>query len=646
MLPTDSTPLWHELTGDARASAVKSTCDELDRTEGARRRRMQRNIELYEGLALSGLSPSAYFDAREMSSEDWDYLRVNVARGLVHTAVAKIAGKQKPKTQVVVNDGDWTVKRKAKKMERFAEAHMMARQGNCSDAWEQGLEAERDCCVTDLGALAYEADLENRRIDIYRTLPWQLMAGPLDAQNGDPQTLFRVRPYDVFKLAVKFPKHKDAIMSAQDLTSEPGAADFYGSMRDASRFVLVREAWRLPVSKDKPGAHAIVAGGVDLTGGDEEWTAGFFPFEFFVWEKRIQGLYGASIVDNVYHLVHELNAAVQRMADQERHAGGLIIDVEDGTYQDEALLGNLAKSLVKRRAGKPPASITVPSAISASSVNWWQLLKGQCFEIPGVSQMSATGQKDPGVEAAVAMRTIENIATERFAPQWQAYERRMSVGSFRQIIARGREIATEVPDYAVKWNGNGFLQELKLKDFDLEDDKYQTQPYAVSGLVNTPADRLSLAGELLDRQIISPDAYARVIQAKDVDAEIGRTNTWTQLIEKYIESWLDATRETEASGKFRYRPPMRFMPLADIIVQVGRAFAFAEMEGTDDYNLQFFIRFMGDCDREIQKIKAQEAALQAAAKASAPIPMPMGVDPAMAGAPPPPEMPPPGGMLQ
>lgn len=639
---------WYNLRGAECASAVRGICDQWERDQSQRRIRMRRNIELFEGMRLSGLSPSSWFSNVELSSADWDFLRVNIARGLVHTAVAKIAGKQKPKTQFAVNDGDWSVKRKAKKMERFVEANMLAPQGNASDAYELGLEAERDCCVADLGVMKYEANVERKCVDITRRLPWAIMVDPLDAQAGQPQTIVEVYPYDRFKLAAKHPKHAEAILAAPDITGESGASDFYASSTESGTHVLVREAIRLPFAKDKPGRRAVIVGTADLA--DEDWELDFFPYEFFIWEKRITGLYGASIVDNVYHLVGELNAAIQRMSDAERYGSNQYVSAEEGTVRKEQLEGNIAKMLVEHQKGSPPPQFITPNAISSSTVQWWNLLKGQCFEIPGISQMGATGQKDPGVDAAVAMRTIENIATERFAPQWQSYERRMSVGGARKIVACGRVVAAAAKEkkekYVVKYKRGGYLQDLELSDFDLDDADYQIQPYAVSGLTNTPADRLSLATELLDRQIISQDGYLRVIQAKDIDSELERTNTWSQLIEKYIESWLDATREAEASGEFLYRPPIKFMPLADVIVQVGRAYAFAEMEGAPDYNLGFFIRFMGDCDREIQKMQAQQAQLQAQAKgvAPAPVPDPSALPPPNMAVPP--EALPPGGVLQ
>lgn len=625
--------LWWQRHGPDCASAVNTTCAALERTQSQRRSRARRNIELYEGRRLAGLNPVAYFDANsELASEDYDRLRINLARALVNTAVAKIAGKQKPKCQFVVQDGDWATKRKAKKLERFVEAHMQARQGNHHDAWSVGIQAFRDCCVTDLGAVKFEANHVDKHIDVRRVFPWELMVDPQEARYGEPQNLFHSFLYDRFKLVERFPEHEAAILSAPDPGADPEGSSWFGSGHDTSRMVRVREAWRLPISGEKPGRHAIVAGAVDLTNG-EEWARKFFPFEFFVWEQWMMGLFGTSIVDNVYALVDEINAATQRMSDAERLGSNMVIDCEEGTYEDEHLLSNKAVTLLKRKVGKPPVVFKTPNPISQSSVGWWRLLEEQSYKIPGISQMAASGQKDQGVDAAVAMRTIENIATERFAVPWQMYERVMAIGASRQIIACTQELAEEDKSFAVKWPGTSFLQDIKWKDVQLEEDQYVARPAAVSGLVNTPGDIKQLASELWHEGIIGKESYLRVIQYNDVDAEMGTATSWGRLIEKYIESWLDATPEKEKSGEFLYQPPIKFAPLADMIVQVGRAYADAQINGAPDYNLGLFIRFMGQCDAQIQAIAAQQAQLQAQANAP-PVQPPTGPAPGSALPPP------------
>lgn len=599
---------------------------------------------MYEGRPLASLAPDAYFTRDELVHDDYEALRVNLARMLVNAAHAKIAGKQKPKTQFVVNDGDWSTKRKAKKLERLVEAHMLQRQGPSSDAWEECLKAQLYACVADLGAVKTTANVADRRLDIRAVPGWQLLVDPVDACDGQPLSLFHIYPADKVKLAAQFPEFKDEITAAPDLSAEGNWASVFGRTSDVSRVCLVREAWRLQIAEGSPGRHAIIVGGVDLAKG-EKWTRDFFPFEFYVWEQWLQGIYGTSIVDNVYHLTNEVNAGMQRMSDAERYGSNQMVFVERNSVDVAKLDGNIAKTIIEYTPAQNPPVIQTPNAIAQSTVNWHQILVGLGHDVSGVSEMAATGERQPGVDSGAAMRTLAQIGTERFSVQWQAYERRTAVGQARQIIACVRELIEEIPEYAVKLPGKEFLTELKASDVMIDEDMYVIQPYPVSGTWNTPPDRLATGAELYDRQIISATSYAKIQQTKDVDGELAGTGTWGSLLDKYIESWLDATKESEERGAngdpkaFRYRPPIKWMPLADYIVQAGRAYAEAEMSGCPDYNLQFFIRFMGDCDREIQKIEAQKAAAaQAAAPPPAPLPAP-GIAAAAPAMPPvPPEM--------
>src|SRR6185503_16216122 len=109
---------------------VIATVDSYSSEQDQRRQRALRNLRMYEARPLGELNPRSYYNADAYTTEDGDIYRVNLARALVSTAVAKIAGKQRPKAAFCATEADWSVKRKAKKKERFVEAAMLARQGN------------------------------------------------------------------------------------------------------------------------------------------------------------------------------------------------------------------------------------------------------------------------------------------------------------------------------------------------------------------------------------------------------------------------------------------------------------------------------------------------------------------------------------
>ena len=600
----------------------------------ARRKRILRNLQLYEGRAIASLSPKAYYTDTVWSTDDYHTYRVNLARALVGTAVAKVACKQRPKAQFCVTDGDWTVKRKAKKKERFVEAMMLSRQGLNADAYQIGTRAFADCCYADIGVLKYTPDYQARRVTIERVLPWEFLVDANEARNGNPQNFFHVYGADRFKLAARFPKYRDKIMTAEPVPDNYIGGGVSTSTHKDGRLVRVDEGWRMAIDDDTPGVHCLAVGGCDLTGG-EEWCRQFPPFEFMVWEPWVIGIYGTSLVDIAAPIVEELNASFERWARAEKLGSNVIIDAEEGQYDEAKIASNETFAIAYRKPGTPPVQFHVPETMGAASQNWMQVLKALGYEIPGVSQQASSGNKQQDVTAAVAMRTIENLASERFSLQWQQFERVMSVGSARQILACVKDIAEDGKDVTVYFAAGGTLEELSMKElgeFDFPDEAIQV--YAVSGMVNTPADRLDLAERLFEMQVISQDAFLRIIQAKDIDSELERTNQQSALIEKYIESWLDATPEEQQSGKFRYRGPIKWMAKEEAILQVGRAYLKAEMDGCPDFNLKFFINYMEQLDELIQREEAQKAQLAGAAKGSnvaAQQVAPMAAGPAPAG---------------
>ncbi len=613
-MASDATLWWQETDEKSRAAAVVATVDAIERDQGERRASALRNLSIYEGRRLEGLFPSAYYTSAEMTGDECEKRRLRLARSLVNTAFAKVAGKQKPKAQFMTTDADWSTKRRAKRMERVCEAVWSQRQGNCRDGWEVARLAFRDCEIGDMGVLKFWTDLQERKIVIDRVLWWELLVDPQEARYGMPLNWFHVYAYDRYKLISRFPWARDAIMAAPGINEETTGANAYGFGNEIARMVKVREAWRLALSKDEPGIHSIIVGEVDLAKG-EDYTRTFPPFETMSWEPWVMGLGGASLVDNVADIDDELNAGTERRSTAERLCSNGVTFYRENSVDARDLADNRIGISIAVKQGQEMPVYHAPEAVSQGSVQWVQQLQQWGSDMSGVSSHAATGTTDKGVTAGIAMRTQENIASERFAIPWQTFENMVAIGGARQIIACMRELAEDDPDFSVKWPGASVLKEVKWSEADLEDDQYHVQVAAVSGLVNTPADRLQLASELYDRGILSQDAFMRVIQAKDIDSELERTNTQYQLVDRYIEDWLEATPEAEDNGTFRYRPPIKWMQLPESIVQVGRAYLNAELDNAPEYNLEFFLRWMDEADAKIQQLEEQRRAVEQAQQA-------------------------------
>jgi hypothetical protein len=633
-VPMPGAPLWHTLDKETeRCEAVIRTCDALELMHRERRYRALENIQLYEGKRLAGLYPSAYLKSTAYEDDQYESLRLNEARSIVNTAIAKVAGKQRPRAQFCCSEANWSLRRRAKKLEKFIEAVMLQRQGGLTDAFSVALLMFRDLCVTDSGWLKVWADPVLKRVSIQRVLPWEVLVDPDEARYGEPQNLFHVYGYDRYLLAEQFPERRKEIMEAKGLEEDDdNGGILYGDESHIGRMVKVRECWRLPPGPGRAGRHSIViassgtSAGIDLTvrkdnkKGDE-WTRQFFPLIGSTWEPQLMGIYGTSLVENVSGLCDELNAAIQRRAEAEQLGSNLIIFAEEGAVDKEALEDNRPCIVVTKKPGSPDPTFRVPDVVSQGSVQWASALQRWVHEASGVSQQDSAAVRQPGVDSGIAIREIRDIGSERFAIQWQNYEKLLAVDLPRLIIAAMRELAEATTDDVIlKWPGGEYFQDLAWSKVSLEESQYHLQVYSVSGLVNTPADRLALATELVDRNFMSKEVYLRVIQAKDIDAELGKTNSASQWVEKCIEQWMDATEEDLNDGTFRYRgPPPRWLGpqvLTDCVLQAGLAYLDADMGNCPQWNLQWFERFMKETDRVVQEFMNIEAERSAVGKGS------------------------------
>lgn len=625
--------------------------------------RARRNLSLFEGRNLNALHPISYLtdvDNPVTTAPTREEIIANVARSVASTAHSEICSKQQPKASFAVNDSDWATKRKAKRAERCVEAVNMSRQDGYHDAWELYADCMLDAISgCDQGVAkfwaSYSADGKKGRIRISRCLPWEVAFSVDELKHGNPQNCFHTYGYDRHALAALFPDYEDEIIHAPSYSADANTSnDNITTFQDeAGRQVKVREAWRLPIDDEHPGAHAMVVGDVDLLGGDEDWNRPFFPFLFFHWEKQRVGGYSTSLIDVIYNIAQELNLSLDRWSQAERlMSNGLGFFIE-GTVEPDFLAKNDVGLWipVKPTPENPnPAlpSWNPPNTVGEASIRWQENTKQLTYEIAGVTQGTAQGATEPGVTAAVAMRQLSNKAAARLGNPFKHYERNVAVGATRQILAVAKEIRDAGAELQVIHTRGKQARKYDFAEnyIDLPDEAIQVD--AVSGLVNTTTDRMQLAAELFDRQTISKETYLEMIQAKSAVADLDRVNELTHWIEAQIEAWLDFEegddlREKDDPRFFRYRPPVKFVgvsALTDMITRVAQEYLRAEADDAPDACLQWFERFLTDCDVLIQRLSERQAEVEALARYGRGGPNGAAAPQAPAPPPPGPEVPP------
>jgi hypothetical protein len=600
---------WNELTSEEDAGReVAAIVHWLRGNDKDRLTRCRDDLSRYEGCSLPGLSAAAYLRQGPYTSDLFKRLTWNIPRSLCQTVQAKLAGKNRPKVQFVTSAASWRQRRRAYHLDRFAEAQFHLKQGQFGNIWELGaLILLLSLVVGDGFAYVYADDID-QQVAVEPIFPWQLFVDPNDAAQGRPQCVFLVRPFDRDRLAAIYPESKAAIAQAKAIGvgEHTDSADGYlkGGIRSAEQ-VEVIDAWCLPTSKDKPGVHLRWVDGKTLE--RKPWKRTEFPFVHLKWAAQIQGWWAQSLISEVRSISDEINSIVQRLSDCVRRTQKAVWLYPDGSIKPADLETNEDGINIGYDPvlGKP--ELINPPPFDNATIDWLRMNLEQCYGIPGVSQMSATSRKEQGVTAAIAMRTIQDVETERLGTQQNGYEL-FYVDLCRHMIACTRELAAENPDYAVRWPGESFLREIKWKDVDLPEDQYVMRPDPVNHLKNTPTDRLQLAQDMFATGTFSKPALDQsILYLNTKDHLTGGGDKQEKLIERYIESWLDATPERQESGEFKFRSPFPYLQLPAAMLQVAEAYVEAQLDEADDFNLDFFLRFIEQCDTIVQERAAATA---------------------------------------
>ncbi len=632
--------LWYDLEGDTAAERVVDICDALGRDDGEiRRARYFAATALYEQRGISD---------ETMRAVGWDdSCLYNVSRSAADTAQAEIAARQRPKPMYLTTGADWRTKRKAKKLDRFVEAQLHQRQGaRYADAWELAEDAFLDAEKSLGGVVKVVVDVGSERIRLERVPPYEVLVDPIEAANGDPQNWFHVYDMDESRALAEFAGDSRSA-SAEELRAKirdsaktsPLAAG--ATVRRTSRSVKIYEAWKLPPTADEPGKHLFACERGVLW--EEEWTWPWPPLAIIVWSRETFGVWGTGLIESGANQHRKISELAEKLHERIRLGGHRIVYYETGTADQAQLVKNDAITYVPvLDIGKVPRAEEVPP-VTPAEVDLLEREIAKYYEFQGVSQMSAQSRKEAGVDAAIAMQTLNDIKSVRFMSKARAYEL-LFVRLGELIVRAARDLATEKGgDFLTKWPGKKYLQEIAWKDVDLAEEMYQVRVAPVSAMSRDPAQRLQLVEQLSNLGYLPREKYLELMQLPDLDGWLESENSANEWIERLVERYLDAEDDADLKKLGGWVEPDGYLlnPTAALATVAQHYFA-ALTDDVPPYNAELLRAFMQSLKEMIQPEQSSQnvAPMAPGADLAGPATMQMPPGPP---APPPGMGPPPGG---
>lgn len=533
-----------------------------------------RYARLYSNMEMLGLSSGTY--ARTATNNfSQNRLTLNVIKSCVDSAAAKIA-KNKPKPLFLTKKGDFSLKRKAKGLTKYLEGLF-----ETTDLYELGRKVFIDACVFGTGALKLFIDSADNCIKAERVFIDEIVVDDVEGIYSKPRQIFQRKNYSRDVLIDMFPDYKEEILAANTALRGQTAT------QSTADQVIVVEAWHLPSGPNaKDGKHVIALENCTLF--EEEYTKDYFPFVFFRWTDKLVGFWGMGLAEELIGIQLEINKVLKAIQASHQLMSVPRVFVDVASNVNTAHITNEIGGIIKYQ-GQPPV-FQSPGAMNPEVYSYLNDLYRKAYEITGISQMQAQAMKPSGLNSGAALREFNDIASERFVITGMRYEE-FFMQAAKIMIDMSKDLFEIDKSLKIKVKGQKFIETIKWKDVNLEEDQYVMQLFPVSFLPSTPAGKLQTVQELVQAGFVTQEQALSLLDFPDLEGFTSLATAAQDNIERYLELMIE-------EGK--YNPPEPFMNLQLALTLTQEAYLRAKCEDTPEDRLELLRTFMDDCQTLMQ----------------------------------------------
>jgi len=579
-------PWWEEANPERSAAMMLTSAAYLKESQAYRYRQAAMYARLYGNQSLYS------FAGQNISKMDQTYgLPVerptfNLIQSVTDTLVSRIA-QSRPAPVFLTDNGDYKQRNLAKKLNNFTAGEFYH-----TKAYELATIALRDALVTGTGVI-HTFETPDHRVGLERVLLTELLIDPNEAMYGDPRQLYRIKLVDREVLIANFPEHKDKLLAAAKGYPDNSA----DSSKSVSDLVMVVEGWHLRSGKNATdGKHTLACSSGFLI--NEPYIKDKFPFSFIHYSPRLLGFWAQGVAEQLMGTQMELNSILFTISRAIKLVGVPRVFQEDGSKVMSAAHNNEIGVIVKYRGVKPSYEVAPCNAPELYAERDKLIQYG--YQQSGVSALQASSQKPQGLDSGEAIRTYDDISTDRFASLSRRYDN-LFIDLTYQIIDLAKDIAEEQGEYSTVYPNKNGTKEIDLPKAAMTQDAFIVQCFTQSSLPKDPAGRLQKVTEMVQSGMITLQEGRRLLDYPDLEQVEKLANAGEERILQILDEIIE-------SGK--YTPPDPFMDLqlaTTLTTQYINLYSQAKLE-----------------ESKAQKLRDFFDQVQAIIKAAMPPPMPQG----------------------
>lgn len=434
---------------------------------------------------------------------------VNVTQSCIDTLVSRIT-QSRPKPVFLTEGGDYRERKLSKNMNQFIMGEFFR-----TKAYSLGEESLRDSGI--LGDGLIKVFEHNNKVALERVMETEVFVDRNDAYYGKPRNLIQMKLCDRETILALFPKEEKEVVDAQK-----AYVDSSGESQETvvDQIILV-EGWHLPVpTLDEETGETILENGrhvIACSAGillDEAWERESFPFVKLGYNPNPVGWFSQGLAEQLSGTQIEINKLLATMSQAINLIGVPRIFIDEMSKVLETAFNNNVGTIIKFRGTKP--IYEVAPCVPQEMYEHLQRLVDYAYQVSGVSALSAAAKKPAGLNSGEAVRSYDDLQTDRFAALSKRYEN-MYIELAYQIIDLAKDIYERTGKYTTVCPSKDGTREVDLPKAAMLRDSYVIQCYDESSLPKDPAGRQAKLSEMLASGEVTLQEFRRLSGFPDLE---------------------------------------------------------------------------------------------------------------------------------
>lgn len=555
---------WWKAEDDQRlASELCATAAYLKTNQTYRMRQLAVDVRLYCGLSVYSYAGSNVSRMDRTRTLPDDRPTFNLVQVCTDTLVSRVA-QNEPQPKFLTDGADYKERHLAQQLNQFVLGEFYQ-----TKAYDKAKRMFRDGLVMGPGALkVYEGD--NDKVAVDRVLPTDLFVDDNDSLNGQPQQLIQLKLVDRDKLMANSDKKSHKVIEGTPQSYPDNAPD---SGRTTSDQIMVVEGWKLPSGDDPdapgyvPGRHTLATiNGIIF---DEEWNKPKFPFVFFNYQDPFLGFWGRGIGSRLFGTQLSLNRILYTITRAITLVGVPRVFLDASAKIVKAHNNNEIGVIITHAGPKPSYEVAPCNAPELYSERDKLIDYGMRQE--GVSSMQAEGKKPGGLNSGEAIRSYDDVSSDRFAETSKKYDQ-IFIDLAYLITDTAMDIAKRTGKYQTVYPNKDGTKEIDLPKMSILKNPFVIQCFNESSLPRTPAGRIATVTEQVQAGMLTIKEGRRLMRFPDLEQNEKLDNASEERIFQILDKIVE---------KGEYTPPDPFLDLelaTTLVVQYINLYLAANLE--------------------------------------------------------------------